>query len=84
MTTVVKSLVEMDTGESGLVTDVRGGGGFRRRLDAMGIRLGVRLTKTSGHYLRGPVTVRTGNSEIALGFGMAGRVLLTCGKEGPA
>ena len=80
---IVRSLVEMDTGQSGVVREVRGGGGLRRRLDAMGIRLGVQLTKTSGSYLRGPVTVRTGNSQLALGFGMASKVILACGGEEP-
>ena len=81
--TIIKSLVDMDTGRSGVVTDVRGGAGLRRRLDAMGIRLGAQLTKTSGSYLRGPVTVRTGNSQLALGFGMAGKIILACGGGEP-
>jgi Fe2+ transport system protein FeoA len=80
---IVRSLVEIDTGQSGTVTEVRGGGGLRRRLDAMGIRLGTQLTKTSGSYLRGPVTVRTGNAQLALGFGMASRVFVSLEGEGP-
>ena len=82
--TIVKNLIEIDTGQSGKVAEVRGGDGLRRRLDAMGIRLGTQLTKTSGSYLRGPVTVRTGNSQLALGFGMASRVFVAHDGEDPA
>lgn len=47
----------------------------------MGIRPGVRLAKTSGPYLRGPVTVRVGNAQLALGFGMAGKVVVETEEE---
>lgn len=55
---------------------MQGGFGLTRRLDAIGIRPGSRLIKTSGPYLRGPVTVRIGNAQVALGFGMAGKVVV--------
>ena len=76
-----RSLVEMGMGQKGVVAEVRGGHGLKRRLDAMGIRRGVRLAKTSGPYLRGPVTVRVGNAQMALGFGMASRVFVETEEE---
>jgi ferrous iron transport protein A len=76
-----KSLVEMGMGQEGAVVEVQGGLGLTRRLDAMGIRPGVRLAKTSGPYLRGPVTVRVGNAQLALGFGMAGKVVVETEEE---
>jgi ferrous iron transport protein A len=66
----------MGTGQAGVVAEIRGGMGMTRRLDAMGIRPGARVVKTSGPFLRGPVTVRVGNAQLALGFGMAGRVFV--------
>ena len=71
-----KSLVEMAAGEGGVLAEVQGGQGLARRLEAMGLRPGVPLTKMSGPYLRGPVAVRAGNAEVAIGFGMAGRVIV--------
>ena len=59
-----------------MVVDIQAGFGLIRRLDALGIRPGKALVKTSGSYMRGPVTVRLGNAQIALGFGMASKVIL--------
>ena len=78
---VSKSLVEMGTGEEAVVSRVEGGRGVTRRLDTMGIRPGVTLVKVSGPYLRGPVTVRVGNARVAMGFGMAGKVLVQVEEE---
>jgi len=47
-----------------------------RRLNAMGIRPGGRITKVSSMFMRGPVTVRVGQTQLALGFGMARRILV--------
>ena len=70
------NLAEMERGQEGTVVEVRGGHGFVRRLDPMGVRPGTRLVKASGPYMRGPVTVRVGNAQIALGFGMARKVIV--------
>jgi ferrous iron transport protein A len=66
----------MAGGEEGVVAGVEGGRGLAQKLHAIGIRPGVRLIKTSGQFLRGPVTVRLGNLEVAIGFGMASRVIM--------
>lgn len=71
----------MGMGQEGVVVEIQGGLGLTRRLEAMGIRPGVDLAKTSGPYLRGPVTVRLGNTQVALGFGMASRVIVQIEKE---
>ncbi|MHC4201657.1 MAG: FeoB small GTPase domain-containing protein [Planctomycetota bacterium] len=70
------SLVEMAAGQDGSVAEVRGGHDLVRRLEAMGIRPGAELAKVSGPYMRGPVTVKVGNSQVAIGFGMAGKVMV--------
>ena len=71
-----RSLVEMEIGREGVVSEIQGGIGLVPRLDALGIRPGVVLQKISGSYLRGPVTVKVGNSRMAVGFGMAGKIIL--------
>lgn len=78
---VSRSLVEMGMGQEGVVVEIQGGLGLTRRLEAMGIRPGVNLAKTSGPYLRGPVTVRLGNAQVALGFGMASRAIVQIEEE---
>jgi len=77
------SLLEMQTGTEGIITTIDGGRGITSRLDALGIRAGTRVTKTSAPYLRGPVTVRVGNAQVAIGFGMAGRVFVQIEESAP-
>jgi ferrous iron transport protein A len=70
------ALTGMRQGQRGVVRELLGGGRMRQRLEAMGIRPGREIVKTSGLFLRGPVTVRTGNAQVALGFGVASRVMV--------
>ncbi len=66
----------MGYGKEGRVVSIGGGMGLRRRLEALGVRVGVKIKKTSAHFMRGPVVVRTGNTEVAIGYGMARRVMV--------
>ena len=63
-------LTQMGAGKSGKVVDVQGGRGMLLKLEALGIRPGVVITKVSGQIMRGPVVVRLGNTQVAIGFGM--------------
>jgi ferrous iron transport protein A len=69
-------LTEMDTGESGKVVDILGGRGAFRRLEALGIRIGKKITKKSRGFLWGPVTVQVGETQIGIGHGMASKVMV--------
>jgi len=73
---MIVDLTKMKTGESGIVTRLEGARGFLARLQNLGIRPGKKITKVSGHFWRGPVTVRVGGTKAALGFGMASRVMV--------
>jgi len=53
----------------------RGTGFTGRRLEALGIRPGRKVTKISSMLFRGPVTLRVGNAQVAIGFGMANRII---------
>lgn len=80
-----KDLTRMKPGEKGKVTDIRGGHGMLRRLETLGIRPGVSITKVSAQFMRGPVVVRVGNTQAAIGFGMARHVFVetkTTGAQG--
>ncbi len=70
------TLRQMQVGQSGTVVQVAGGRGRMTRLNALGIRPGRRITKVSSMFMRGPVTVRMGQTQIAIGFGMANRILV--------
>ena len=47
-----------------------------RRLDALGIRVGETITKVSSQWMRGPVLVRHGNTDVAIGYGMAQKIMV--------
>jgi len=73
---VIVSLAELASGQTGIVISLEGGRGMMRRLAAMGLYRGAAITKTSSQPFRGPVSVQVGNTEVALGFGLARRVMV--------
>ena len=77
------TLAEMKTGQTGTVVGVLGGHGLIRRLDALGIRPGKKVTKLSSTLFRGPVTLRVNNSRVAVGFGMARKIIVEVDKYLP-
>jgi len=70
------TLAQMQNGQSGAVVEVQGRRGIISRLSAMGIRRGLRVTKVGSMFMRGPVTVQVGNAQVAIGFGMANRIMV--------
>lgn len=69
-------LTQMKPGESGIIISLEGGFGMTEKLQNMGVRLGKNITKVSSHFWRGPQTVKIGNSQVAIGFGMAKRIFI--------
>jgi ferrous iron transport protein A len=74
------SVAQMRTGQTGTVVGIMGGPGLVRRLDAMGIRPGKPVTKISSTLFHGPVTISVNSSRVAVGFGMARRIIVTVDK----
>jgi ferrous iron transport protein A len=73
---LLKDLAQMKQGESGTIVDIQGGQGLIKRLESLGIRPGVKITKLTAQFMRGPVTMRISNSRIAVGFGMAKKIVV--------
>ena len=70
------TLTQMQTGHSGVVIQIQGGHGLVNRLNALGIRAGKRITKLSSMIMRGPVTIQVDRAQVAIGFGMARRIIV--------
>jgi len=70
------SLSQMRAGQDGTVVQIDGGHGLINRLSALGIRPGQRIAKVSSMFMRGPITVQVGNAQVAIGFGMAKRIIV--------
>jgi len=73
---MIIDLTEMQPGETGIVEEMQGGYGYIRKLQSMGVRSGKKITKVSSHFWRGPQTVEVDNVQIAIGFGMAKRIIV--------
>ena len=73
------TLRQMEIGQTGTVIGILGGRGLMRRLEALDIRPGKKVTKVSSTLFRGPVTLRVDNAQIAIGFGMAKRIIVEVG-----
>jgi len=74
------TLGQMGAGQTGTIIRIVGGQGLNRRLEAMGIRPGKKVTKISTMMFNGPVTLRTDHTQIAVGFGMAKKILVEIDK----
>jgi ferrous iron transport protein A len=66
----------MEAGQTGTVIQILGGRGLTQRLEALGIRPGKKVTKISSAFFRGPITLRVNHAQVALGFGMANKILV--------
>jgi ferrous iron transport protein A len=70
------NLVQMRRGQHGTVLQLKGGHGLVNRLNALGIRPGKKITKVSAMLMRGPVTIEVDRTQIAIGFGMARKIIV--------
>jgi ferrous iron transport protein A len=69
-------LAEMKANEKGLVRGCLGGYRLSERLNALGLHKGKEITKVSDSFIGGPVTMRVNRSLMAVGYGMAARILV--------
>lgn len=73
------TLRQMEIGQTGTVIGILGGRGLMRRLEALNIRPGKKVTKVRSTLFHGPVTLRVDNAQLAVGFGMANRIIVEVG-----
>ena len=69
-------LTQLKAGQTATVKEIRGGNDVAHRLSSLGIRPGKEITHVSSHFWRGPITVRIGKSKVAIGHGMAQRIIV--------
>ncbi|MDD5475861.1 MAG: FeoA family protein [Syntrophales bacterium] len=72
-----KSLIDLKPLESAVVAEINGGHALVDRLNGLGIRRGKRITMISSVFSRGPVTILVDRSQIAIGHGMADKIMVT-------
>ncbi|MCW7077109.1 MAG: FeoA family protein [Candidatus Syntropharchaeales archaeon] len=70
------TLAEIQTGEVKRVKAVLGGRGIQNNIRSMGIREGKVLRVVTRQPMRGPIIVEIDGMRIAIGRGMAKKILL--------
>ncbi|MDD4954338.1 MAG: FeoA family protein [Candidatus Omnitrophica bacterium] len=70
------SLAQMKENRKGKVAEVLGGPGLQNKFMSMGIYKGREITKISHFAMKGAVAIRVGRSVVALGHGMAAKIML--------
>jgi len=70
------SLAQMKANHKGRIVEILGGSNLLSRLMNMGVYKGKEVTKLSHIGLRGPVVVRVGRGILALGHGVAEKVMV--------
>ncbi len=71
-----KLLTELFSNEEAEVIEITGGRIVKTRLKSLGIIEGQKIRKISKVGLRGPVIVLINRAQLAIGFGMARRVVV--------
>lgn len=70
------SLAQMKENKKGVVAAIDAGPVLTRRFMSMGIYTGREITKLSHFAMKGPVAIKIGRSVLALGHGMAAKIIV--------
>lgn len=71
-----RDITQLEEKQKGVVVEILGGYGLNKKLDALGIRVGVEIIRLSSTSLRGTVIVKVGNTQVALGYGIAKKIIV--------
>ena len=77
-----KLLNELGPGEEGKIVALHGGRGLQHRLRSLGLVEGQVIRKLSALAWGGPVIVLVNRAQIAVGHGMARRILVNTNRSG--
>ena len=69
-------ITDLKPGQEGRIVSINGGKTVCHRLSTFGLHIGSSVTKVSTTFSHGPVTVKSGGCQIALGHGQARRVMV--------
>jgi Fe2+ transport system protein FeoA len=70
------TLDQLDNGRSGVINHINGGLVFIKRLESLNLRKGKSICKISAAPFHGPVVLEVDGCQIALGRGMASKVVV--------
>ncbi|PIU83229.1 MAG: ferrous iron transport protein A [Elusimicrobia bacterium CG06_land_8_20_14_3_00_38_11] len=73
---MLTSLLNLERNNFAKVVKIEGGAGFQKKLESLGLRLGVKIKKLSSSVFGGPVVIRAGRTNIAIGKGIASKIFV--------
>jgi ferrous iron transport protein A len=73
---MTKTLSEMQGAEKGIIKLIRGGKGLSAKMDSLSLYIGKEIELVSKQSKRGPVVIKTGNTQIAIGYGIAQKIII--------
>ena len=69
-------LTELETGRTATIVSLGGGAGAQHRLRLLGLLEGQRVQKVSRIGKLGPIVVLVDRTQVAVGYGMAKRIIV--------
>jgi ferrous iron transport protein A len=72
----IVTLDRMKSGQKGKVFKITGGRTVQLRLEALGVFPGTNIKKISAFLSGGPIVFEAEKTQIAIGFGMAQKILI--------
>jgi Fe2+ transport system protein FeoA len=70
------NITQLHTGKQAKIIEIHGGREAIGRLNALGIVPGATVVKKSAAILHGPIVLEKNSMRIALGFGMAKKIII--------
>lgn len=70
------ALSKLKTGKTGKIKRLADGREFKTKMISLGVRVGKTIKVQSSHRFGGPVTVEIDNMRIAIGRGMAEKIIV--------
>jgi len=69
-------LPQLEKGKTGIIKELAGGRNFQAKMNSLGVRIEKSIRIGSSHRFGGPIVVEIDNMRIAIGRGMANRIIV--------
>ncbi|HPR92609.1 MAG TPA: FeoA family protein [Syntrophomonadaceae bacterium] len=70
------NLTQIGNGRSAKVIELNGGHQFVGKLEVMGVVPGTIIIKKSASLMKGPIVIEKGETQFAIGYSMAQRIMV--------
>ncbi len=66
----------MQRAEKGIIKQIRGGKGLFAKMDSLSLYIGKEIELISKQSKRGSVVIKSGNTQVAIGSGIAQKIII--------